>query len=122
MRRRRDPGLAHLAKIAVRRCIEVVSDARVKRFWTECPSIRSRSTLYALANEQRANIPSVSQLLDMADIEAADIVRMAASVAELRELAAQMGAEQNSSPLLTQQRDAGTAASSAHDQTMRRAS
>jgi hypothetical protein len=89
-RRRIAPPLARKAKLVVRRCLEVVSDARVKRFWSECASVRSRSTLYALADEQRPHVPSVSQLLEMAAIAQAAAIRLSSSAAELTDIAAEM--------------------------------
>ena len=88
--RRVHPGLRRRSKLAVSRSMAVVSDTQVKRLWADCASVRNRSTLYAFADESRANVPSESPALGIADLLEVQASRLAACAAEFRQLAADL--------------------------------
>ena len=65
---RTEPALRSRSKAAVLAAMRALSTARVKLLWTSGAPIRSRETLYALADEGRQQIPREAQLRHMASI------------------------------------------------------
>ena len=71
---------------AVQRLVAALSDSRVKTLWTQCPSIGSRSNLYALIGQNRPNRPTRAQMLELLGLTREWEARVAAVRAEFERL------------------------------------
>ena len=67
-RHRTEPALRSRSKAAVLSAMRALSATRVKLLWTSGAPIRSRETLYALADEGRQQIPREPQLRHIASV------------------------------------------------------
>lgn len=73
-------------KLTLHRLVAALGDVTVKSLWS-CPSISSRSLLYALIDMSRPNTPRAAQLLDAARVARVDAARLLACADEAERLA-----------------------------------
>lgn len=81
-------------KVAMARLVGAVSDTRVKLLWTACPSIGTRSLLYAFANLKRVNQPKSAQLMEVASVALTQAEHLLASVEDAIREAGRLRAEE----------------------------
>ena len=91
--RRGAPHLKEMAKSALRQCLRIMSSVQVRSIWLDAPHVNSKSLLYALANECRANVPSPAQLIEVGDAMLCASTRLTEGAAELYRVAEAMAEE-----------------------------